>query len=68
MADNVNYLLGLLNSKLLNWFICQIAPIRQGGFYELKPTYVKQIPIAKARKTNSLAIEALVQKCLNAKG
>jgi adenine-specific DNA-methyltransferase len=68
VADNVNYLLGLLNSKLLGWFIRQIAPTKQGGFYEFKPTYVTQIPIATALKKDSLAIEALVQKFLDAKG
>jgi len=68
VADNVNYLLGLLNSKLLGWFIRQIAPTKQGGFYEFKPTYVTQIPIATALKKDSLAVEALVQKLLDAKG
>ncbi|BAZ18381.1 hypothetical protein NIES4071_102660 (plasmid) [Calothrix sp. NIES-4071] len=67
VTDNVNYLLGLLNSKLLGWFIRQIASTKQGGFYEFKPTYVTQIPIAKASKQDSLIIETLVQNCLNAK-
>lgn len=68
ITDNVNYLLGLLNSCFLNWFIRQIAPTRQGGFYEFKPAYVSQIPIPTAPEPDRLAIEALVQKCLNAKG
>ncbi len=68
VTDNVNYLLGLLNSKILGWFIRQIAPTKQGGFYEFKPTYVRQIPIPPASKTEKQKIETLVQKCLDAKG
>ncbi|WP_141072003.1 TaqI-like C-terminal specificity domain-containing protein, partial [Escherichia coli] len=65
---NLNFLLGLLNSALLGWFIRQIAPTKQGGFYEFKPAYVTQIPIATAPKPDRLVMEALVQKCLDAKG
>lgn len=68
VTDNVNYLLGLLNSVLLGWFIRQIAPTRQGGFYEFKPAYVTQIPIPTAPEPDRLAIKFLVQKCLDAKG
>lgn len=68
ITDDVNYLLGLLNSTTLSWFIRQIAPTKQGGFYEFKPAYVTQIPITTAPKADRLAIEALVQKCLDAKG
>ncbi|WP_343407234.1 TaqI-like C-terminal specificity domain-containing protein [Candidatus Amarolinea dominans] len=36
----VHYLLGVLNSKVLWWYIRQTAASRQGGFYEFKPMYV----------------------------
>jgi hypothetical protein len=39
------YLLGLLNSTLLWYFLKQIAACRAGGFIEAKPIYVKQLPI-----------------------
>lgn len=68
ITDDVNYLLGLLNSTTLGWFIRQIAPTKQGGFYEFKPAYVTQIPITTAPEADRLGIEALVQKCLDAKG
>jgi hypothetical protein len=38
-------LLGLLNSKLLWWFLRNLAAERQGGFIEAKPFYVEKIPI-----------------------
>jgi hypothetical protein len=68
LTNNVNYLLGLLNSSLISWFIRQIAPTRQGGFYEFKPTYVTQIPIVSVSNGGTKSIETLVQKCLDAKG
>ena len=65
VTDNVEYLLGLLNSKILWWFIQKTAATKQGGFYEFKPTYVLQVPIYKAFKKDQVAISNLVQKCLN---
>lgn len=65
VTNEVNYLLGLLNSQLLWWFIQQIAATKQGGFYEFKPMYVSQIPIPKA--VDPKPIEALVTQILAAK-
>lgn len=67
IAKNANYLLGLLNSKVLWWFIQRIAPTKQNGYYEFKPAYVTQIPIANVPKNKSVAISSLVDKCLNTK-
>lgn len=68
VTSDVNYLLGLLNSKVLWWFIQQTASTKQGGFYEFKPMYVSQLPIPTATITDRLSITSLVQKCLDAKG
>lgn len=54
--------LGILNSKLSWWFITQIAAGRSGGYFELKPMYVSQIPIATGPQQP--AIEALVEEIL----
>lgn len=43
----LKYLLGILNSKITQFFIASIAATRQGGFLEYKPMYVSQIPIAE---------------------
>ncbi len=39
------YLLGLLNSKAVDFYMHSISAMRQGGFYEYKPMYLAQLPI-----------------------
>lgn len=39
------YLLGILNSRLMHFFLTQICDRVQGGFYRLKIAYVQQLPI-----------------------
>lgn len=68
VTDQANYILGILNSFLMWWFIQQTAASKQGGFYEFKPMYVTKIPIPSASDADEAAISALVQKCLDAKG
>ncbi|GAA4355998.1 hypothetical protein GCM10023185_19370 [Hymenobacter saemangeumensis] len=67
VADNPMYLLGLLNSRLLEWQIEQTAATKQGGFLEFKPMYVTQLPIAQAPKKQEQEIEKLVATILAAK-
>ncbi len=65
VTDDVSYLLGLLNSSVLWWFIRQTAATKQGGFYEFKPMYVSALPIAPT--DGPKPIENLVNKILAAK-
>ncbi len=65
MAESVHFISGLLNSQLLWWYIQQIAASRQGGFYEFKPMYVTEIPIAHTKDKRS--IELRVEQILAAK-
>ena len=39
------YLLGLLNSKLLNWYLRHISTSFRGGWYSYEARYIKQLPI-----------------------
>ena len=39
------YLLGILNSRLLDFVMHSIASTKQGGYFEYKPMYLSQIPI-----------------------
>ncbi|NET62705.1 MAG: hypothetical protein F6K47_43440, partial [Symploca sp. SIO2E6] len=64
VTDEVEFLLGILNSKIMWWFIQQIAASKQGGFYEFKPMYVTQIPIISATDETKKAIETLVNYIL----
>ncbi|MFZ2807555.1 MAG: N-6 DNA methylase [Desulfosalsimonadaceae bacterium] len=40
------FVLGILSSKISDYVIHSIASTKQGGFYEYKPMYIQQIPIA----------------------
>ncbi|MEA5605241.1 Eco57I restriction-modification methylase domain-containing protein [Nostoc sp. UHCC 0252] len=68
IANATLYLLAILNSKT-NWFFLKnITSKLQGGAYAMQTMYVSQIPIPTTSEADRLAIEALVQKCLDAKG
>lgn len=62
------YLLGIVNSKIIWFFLKQIVSKVQNDTYTIKRIYMEQIPIPTAPEPDCLAIEALVQKCLDAKG
>lgn len=59
---------GLLNSVIIQSFFPQICPKVRGEFMRFKSMYVEQIPIPTVSEPDRLVIEALVQKCLDAKG
>jgi hypothetical protein len=45
IPKNDLYLLGLLNSKALDFIMHSISSTKQGGYYEYKPMYVSKLPI-----------------------
>ena len=45
IPKNDYYLLGLLNSKVLDFVMHAISSTKQGGYYEYKPMYVSKLPI-----------------------
>ncbi len=45
IVSKSKYLLGLLNSKVLDFCMHQIASTKQGGYFEYKPMYLAQLPI-----------------------
>jgi len=42
---NYYYILGILNSKVIEFFIKKISPFVRGGFYRYKTKYIEQLPI-----------------------
>jgi len=68
IAPDDLFLVGILNSSVVSWFMKRIAAERAGGFIEYKPIYVTQIPIPDTTPAQRAAIEALVRKLLDAKG
>ncbi len=62
------WLCGLLNSQTIEWFYSQVSNKVRGGYLRAFSDYMKQIPIPTASEPDRIAIEALVQQCLDAKG
>jgi len=62
------YLLGVLNSTVVEFFMRQICPSVQQGYMEFRTIYVEQIPIPDAPSTQRTTIETLVRKLLDAEG
>jgi hypothetical protein len=61
------FLLAILNSSLIDYFMHKIASTKQGGFYEYKPVYLYQLPIAKASIELKHIVESKVSQILEAK-
>jgi len=64
LPTNSKYVLGILNSKLISYFLKSICAERRGGFIEQKPVYVSQVPIKKPTETQEIEIIRLVEKML----
>ncbi|WP_138504393.1 Eco57I restriction-modification methylase domain-containing protein [Nostoc sp. PA-18-2419] len=67
---NIEYkfLLGILNSSVLWFFIKNTSHPYNNNYFYFKTKYLEPFSIPTAPKPDRLAIEALVQKCLDAKG
>jgi hypothetical protein len=48
------YLLGLLNSKVLDFVMSSISSTKQGGYYEYKPMYISKLPIRTINFSDSV--------------
>jgi len=68
IPDASLYLLALLNSKIVWFFLDNIVQKMAEGTFALQMIYMEQIPIPPASEQDRRAIEALVQKCISAKG
>lgn len=60
-----NYLLALLNSSILLYFIKKTGSILRGGFYRYKTEYLKPFSVAKINESQQITINELVNKILN---
>jgi len=52
------YLLGILNSYIVNWFFKRIAKPKDGGFFEANKQFIAPIPVPKATDDNKKDIGA----------
>jgi hypothetical protein len=62
------YLLGLLNSLLIEFCYCHITSTIQGGFMRFIYQYMQHLPIAPAAPAERQAIEERVEKLLACRG
>ena len=54
------YLLGMLNSKIADYYIRNLGVTRNGGYFEYKPMFIEQLPVPSISEYSSL-IEKLVE-------
>lgn len=63
LPSNDESLLGILNSKLVWFFLSGVCVQRNGGYLEVKPQYFEQIPIPKMpeiwKETTRLKVESM---------
>ncbi|HPS87695.1 MAG TPA: TaqI-like C-terminal specificity domain-containing protein [Spirochaetota bacterium] len=59
------YLLGIMNSKLSDFYIQSIASTKQGGYFEYKPMYVSSIPVVENGEVIHDKIVQLVDSILD---
>jgi len=64
IPENSTYLVGILNSAIVQFFIDQICPSVRGDFKRFKSIYVAQIPIPSATDEEKETIEKLVSYVL----
>lgn len=64
MPSSSRYVLGILNSNLMSYFLKSICAERQGGFIEQKPVYVSQVPIKEPTKEQEIEMTQRVEKML----
>ena len=65
--SSLQFYLGLLNSKLLWYFLTSTGYILRGGYYTFKTNYLKPFPIAEYTPEQERAIETLVDYVLHLK-
>ena len=47
IPESIHYILGLLNSKLISFYVIKHSPIFQGGYHKFSSNYLKKIPIRR---------------------
>lgn len=64
IPTNDKYLLGILNSKLMLFYLHFISSVMRGGYYMFSSIYVEKFPIKKASEQQQKPIIKLVEKQL----
>lgn len=64
IPSSSKYLLGVLNSKLMNYYAKQVCSLLRGGYYDYRYQYVELFPIVKPDKNTEEKINDFVNKML----
>jgi hypothetical protein len=63
--ENYRYVLGLLNSKVLEFYHKHISPIFSGGFYSYGRRYIEQLPIKLPQNTMENELAGRISQAVN---
>jgi hypothetical protein len=61
------YILGILNSKLADYYVRGLGVTRNGGYFEYKPMFIEQIPIPIIEESQQEQFASLVTKIISNK-
>ena len=62
VSDYNYYLLGILNSKLAEYYIKLLGITRNGGYFEFQPRLVKKLPVPQISPSNSRLVKNIEAK------
>lgn len=57
---NERYILALLNSRLLDWYLKQVSTQMRGGWYSYEAKFIKNLPIVLPNKTQKALHDEIV--------
>ena len=64
---NLKVLLGILNSKLVEYYLHKVAPVKQGGYFSYGATVLEKIPLNYPEEDFEQNIFEIVEKIIVAK-
>jgi len=59
-GDSLKYICAIQNSVVAWSYMSKIASSKQGGFYEIKPMYISQLPVPDIQSSSQKPFESLV--------
>lgn len=65
LPTNDKFLLAVLNSKLVWYFLTNICVVRSGGYIEVKPQYFEQIPIPEISEDFKQKLQNLTNRIIS---
>ena len=60
-APSVDFFVGIFNSDIANFYLCQISSVYSGGYYSYGDQFIKNLPIPPATEDQQTAIAEFAQ-------